>query len=152
MDQEITIILRLLTATVFGLLIGYERESRQRVKGEEEKGGAGLRTHAMVCLGSCLITAVGIFAFPYDTARMAASIMTGIGFLGAGTIMATAGRIKGLTTAASIWVAATIGICVGVGNYLVALVATILSLIILELYRIEGISNIHNGNAEKKKK
>ena len=137
MNQEITIILRLLAAMIFGLLIGYERESRQRVRGEEEKGGAGLRTHAMVCLGSCLITAVGIFSFPYDTARMAASIMTGIGFLGAGTIIATSGRIKGLTTAASIWVVAAIGIAVGTGRYIIAVSATIISLIVLELYRIE---------------
>jgi len=139
MDGEIAIILRLSIATIFGLLIGFERESRKKAREGEDStfGGAGLRTHALVCLGSCLITAVGISAFPSDTARMAASIMTGIGFLGAGTIMATSGKIRGLTTAASIWIVATIGIAVGTGGYVISLAATLLSLMILELHRIE---------------
>ena len=139
MDGELAIVFRLLIATIFGLFIGFERESRKKAKEGEDSafGGAGLRTHALVCLGSCLITAVGIFAFPNDTARMAASIMTGIGFLGAGTIMATGGRIRGLTTAASIWISATIGIAVGAGASLISSAATLLSVAILELYRIE---------------
>ena len=133
MINEGTIVLRLVIAVVFGALIGYEREKR---KGE---GYAGLRTHMLVCLGSALITIVGMFAFEgADPARVAAGIVTGIGFLGAGTIIATRGKVKGLTTAASLWVAAGIGMSVGVGFLLAALITTILALIILELWRVEG--------------
>jgi putative Mg2+ transporter-C (MgtC) family protein len=153
MNQEIIIILRLIIAAILGLIIGYERERKHKLKDPNTPTGeAGLRTHALVSIGSCLITAIGIFMFSADTARMAASIMTGIGFLGAGTIIATSGKIRGLTTAASIWVVAAIGLSVGTGKYLVSIAATIICLVVLELYKLEKADNTNNIKNTKLRK
>ncbi len=131
--SEINIIIRLLIATILGALVGLERE-----KAKTEKGYAGLRTHMLVCLGSALFTIVGLYAFENaDTARIAAGIVSGIGFLGAGTIIASGEKIRGLTTAAGLWVASAIGLAVGANFVLAAVVTTFLVLIILALRRIE---------------
>lgn len=136
-ENEVEIIIRIFVAALLGILIGIQRERRKLV--DKVYGSAGLRTHAMVCLGSALITSVGVVIFPLDPVRLAASIMTGIGFIGAGTIIATKGRIKGLTNAATIWVSAAIGIATGIDLLLSATVATILTVIILELKRFERV-------------
>ncbi|MEA4882209.1 MAG: MgtC/SapB family protein [Clostridia bacterium] len=109
-------------ATILGALVGLEREKQGK--------SAGLRTHSLVCLGSALITLVSIYGFgPYadgvrDPARVAAQIVSGIGFLGAGTIMREGANIKGLTTAASLWTTAGIGLAIGAGLVVPAVVAT----------------------------
>ena len=130
--DEWQILLRLLTAAVLGGLVGLERERSQHA--------AGLRTHIMVCLGSCLMMLLSIYgfaAFVYelnvrvDPARLAAAVITGIGFLGAGTILQTGRSVTGLTTAASIWVTAAIGLGVGAGFYFAAAVSTLLVLFVL---------------------
>ena len=133
--NDVEIIIRITVAAVLGILIGIQRERRKLL--DKRHGSAGLRTHSMVCLGSAIITAAGNVLFPSDPIRLAASIMTGIGFIGAGTIMATRGKIKGLTNAASIWISAAIGIAAGLGLYASAIFATILTLLILELKRFE---------------
>ncbi len=125
MGTEVTMVLRLLLATALGAVIGFQRE--------RAKKPAGLRTHILISMGACLFTVISIYGFSTDFARVAAGVVTGIGFIGGGAII-RGGResiIAGLTTAASIWTMAGIGLAVGVGYYLVAVVATILALLIL---------------------
>jgi putative Mg2+ transporter-C (MgtC) family protein len=128
--------IRLLLAVGLSGLIGLERQLRQEP--------AGLRTHMIVCLGSTLITIISIYGFSIDPARIAASILTGIGFLGAGTIIAKKDKVIGLTTAASLWFIAGLGIVVGVGMYTMAIIATMLSLVILNLWRLERKAGLKN--------
>jgi putative Mg2+ transporter-C (MgtC) family protein len=125
-----TMILRLLISVILGGVIGWEREGRRQ--------SAGLRTHILICLGSTLLMLISIF-IPQtfknfqngDPGRIAAQVVSGIGFLGAGAIFRLGATIKGLTTAATIWVAAAIGLAVGAGVYLAALVGTVLILFVL---------------------
>lgn len=119
---------QLVLAAFLGGLIGLERERGHRP--------AGLRTFMLVCSGSALFTILSIYAFPSetgirDTARVAAQIVAGIGFLGAGTVWRSQNAVKGLTTAAGLWVAAAIGMAVGAGFALLATAATLLVLLIL---------------------
>jgi putative Mg2+ transporter-C (MgtC) family protein len=126
-DTTISQIVSLVIAALLGGLIGLEREAEQRP--------AGLRTTMLVCVGSALFTILSINAFPgeptRDTARVAAQIVTGIGFLGAGTVWRSRDHVSGLTTAAGLWVAAAIGMAVGAGFGLLALATTALVLIVL---------------------
>ena len=123
---------RLLLAALYGSLIGIQREHLFWT--------AGLRTHMLVCSGACLIMIVSAFGFSLaltqpgtqlDPSRIAAQVVSGIGFLGAGSIMMRGEVIKGLTTAASLWAVAGIGLAVGGGLYMLGAVATFLILIIL---------------------
>ncbi|ABR47450.1 MgtC/SapB transporter [Alkaliphilus metalliredigens QYMF] len=122
------LILRLLLATVLGGIIGFEREMNNRP--------AGLRTHILVTLGSCLIMLISLYGFQGhgvngaggEPARLAAQVVSGIGFLGAGTILREGTNVRGLTTAASIWISGGIGLAVGVGFYLISIIATLLAL------------------------
>lgn len=132
------IALRLGLAVVFGGAVGFERESQNLP--------AGFRTHILVCVGAALIMLVsaygysGPLAVATDRSRIAASVVTGIGFLGAGTILRQRGNIRGLTTAASIWVVSGIGLAVGIGFYFPALLATALVLIcLLVLGRLDRV-------------
>ena len=136
------IILRLILSAILGGLIGTEREISNRP--------AGLRTHILVTIGSTLIMLVSIDGFYIlgngvltgDPARLAAQVVSGIGFIGAGTIMRTGNNIMGLTTAASLWVSAGIGLAIGAGYYLGAIVTagivllTLMSLGVLEKRRV----------------
>ncbi len=126
------LIARLLLAALLGSLIGLERERLHWV--------AGLRTHMLVCVGSTLIMIVSAYGFAavldhpdiaLDPSRMAAQVVSGIGFLGAGTILLRQEIVRGLTTAASLWVVAAIGLAVGGGLYLAAVSTTVLILVIL---------------------
>lgn len=119
---------RLLLAVALGALIGFERELKHRP--------AGLRTHMLVSLGATVFTIVSL-SFDVDPARISAGIVTGIGFLGAGNIIAQRGHIRGVTSAATLWVVAGIGLCVGIGQYVVAVVSALLVFAILQLGRIE---------------
>lgn len=129
--NEFDLILRLIIAAIFGGLIGWEREREQKP--------AGLRTHMLVALGAALFTIVSFVVIVdfqntfIDPTRIAAGIITGIGFLGAGAILQSKGEVKGLTTAASIWVVAAIGMAVGYGLHILAGVTAVVTLIILYL-------------------
>jgi putative Mg2+ transporter-C (MgtC) family protein len=118
-------VLRLIIAALLGGLIGFEREHAEKP--------AGLRTLLLVCVGSALFTVVSIYGFgdKADAARIAAGAVAGIGFLGAGTILRGEGVIVGITTAATIWAVAAIGLSIGAGLYLVAIVTTVITLIAL---------------------
>jgi putative Mg2+ transporter-C (MgtC) family protein len=116
MATEGEVLLRLVLACILGGLIGYERQSRRK--------SAGLRTNILVCLGSCLIMILSQEVYSAvegrtnaDPARLAAQVVSGIGFLGAGTIMKEGLTVKGLTTAACLWVVAGVGLAVGAGFY-----------------------------------
>lgn len=118
------IIIRLLLAVAFGGVIGFEREINRRP--------AGFRTHVLVSMGAALIMLISAYAYPNaDPTRMAAQVVSGVGFLGAGTIIFSGDKIKGLTTAASIWLCAAIGLASGAGFYFAAGSASILALLIL---------------------
>ena len=125
-------VLRLLLALIFGAAIGYVREIKKKA--------AGLRTHTLVCLGSTLFTLVSIEMVKGmnggDPSRIASCVVTGIGFIGAGTIFQSGNNVRGLTTAASIWVCAAIGLAVGAGLYSIATATTILALIVIQLLQI----------------
>ena len=113
-------------ALALGLILGAEREFRGHP--------AGLRTMALISTGSCMFTAVGLipeFSKIVDPTRIAAQIVTGVGFLGAGSILRQGEEVRGLTTAASIWVTASIGMAVGFGYYGVALFTTVLVAVVL---------------------
>lgn len=129
MLNNVELVLRLILAAIIGGFIGIEREVSNRP--------AGLRTHILVTVGSALITLVSKDAFiGGDPARIAAQIVTGIGFLGAGTIIKTGNSIKGLTTAASLWISAGIGMAIGSGYYLGGLVTA--GIVLLTLINIGG--------------
>jgi putative Mg2+ transporter-C (MgtC) family protein len=132
MISEWTVISRLLLAAVLGGLIGYERERLS--------WAAGLRTHMLVCVGSALIMIVSAYGFAdilgtpnvvLDPSRIAAQVVSGIGFLGAGSILVRRDAVRGLTTAASVWAVAAVGLAVGGGLYIGAVPATVIILIIL---------------------
>lgn len=136
--------IRLFVASALGFTLGLERELTNKY--------AGLRTHILVCLGACVFTLLSIYGFPTfasgdnviveqatgirDTARIAAQIVTGIGFIGAGTVLRNGPMVFGLTTAATLWIAASIGMACGAGMYDIAVIATILSVVVLTLIRI----------------
>jgi putative Mg2+ transporter-C (MgtC) family protein len=133
------ILLRLGAAAALGAAVGFERELRDRE--------AGMRTHLLVALGSCLFTLVSAYGFHEfltnggnvvraDPSRIAAQIVTGIGFLGAGAIIREGLSVRGLTTAGSLWVVAAVGMACGAGFYLPAVAATALTLIALGPMRI----------------
>lgn len=128
------VITRLILAVVLSGLIGLERQGRHR--------SAGFRTHILVALGSCLIMLTSLYVFDiYKEAReiasmrIAAGVITGIGFLGAGTIIKEKEEVKGLTTAASLWLVAGIGLAVGVGFYSGSIFTTLLALFVLYVLR-----------------
>ena len=142
--EYIDILIRILSALLLGFIIGLEREMTNKY--------AGLRTNILVCLGACIFTIISIYGFPTfadgdnvivsqatgvrDTARIAAQVVTGIGFIGGGTVLRHGANVFGLTTAATLWVAASIGMACGAGIYSVAIIGTILSIITLVSVRV----------------
>jgi len=131
---EFETIFQLILAIALGGLIGFERELKHRP--------AGLRTHMLVCLGATIFTIVSL-SFDIDPARIAAGIVAGIGFLGAGNIIAQKGHIQGITSAAILWVVAGIGLSVGVGQYIIAIISALLVFAILQLRKIEKKNDIN---------
>lgn len=136
---DITLVIRVLSSVLLGFAIGLEREMTNKY--------AGLRTNILVCLGACLFTIISIYGFPEvsvtgdelgtrDTARVAAQVVTGIGFIGGGTVLRHGATVFGLTTAATLWVSASIGMACGAGMYGLALVATLLSILVLVSVRL----------------
>lgn len=138
-------VIRLLLAVILGSVVGLEREYVQQY--------AGLRTHILVCLGATVFTLISVsdmgagvstvvtgseagFRLVRDPARIAAQVVTGIGFIGGGAVLRNGSSIRGLTTAASLWMIASVGMLVGVGSYQLAIVATLFSFLVLFLIGI----------------
>ena len=136
LETQLDLAVRLTVGLVLGAIIGFERELHRQP--------AGFRTHSLVSLGAALFTVVSAYGFTgdlVDPTRIAAQIVSGIGFIGAGTILQHRGHIRGLTTAASLWSVAAIGTAAGAGLYIVAIVGTLLILIVLSILdRIEEIA------------
>ena len=122
-------LLKLVVSLLLGALVGLEREWKKKP--------AGLRTHMLVSMGSCLFTIVSVSSFSADPARVASGIVTGIGFIGAGAIMASKMHVKGITTAATLWIVAAIGLAVGADMYIPAFIASVLVFLVLQLRRLE---------------
>lgn len=131
--EFIDMLLRLLAAALTGTIIGWERESKDKP--------AGLRTHMMVSLGAAVFAIVGLeimesaihseHKVQFDFLRVVQGIIGGVGFLGAGAIIHSGGTVRGITTAASIWLTAAIGLSCGLGFYLIALTAGVLGIVVL---------------------
>ena len=132
---ELETIVRLLLATVLGFVIGLEREAAGQSAGE--------RTHALVALGSAAFALLSITAFPgSDTSRVAAGVVTGLGFLGAGTILKGGDtQVRGLTTAAGMWAVGAIGLAIGSGRYFLGLATAIIAGVLLLSERILRIGD-----------
>ena len=135
--EDAQMVLRLFLATIFGSFIGLEREIHGKV--------AGFRTHALVSLGAALMTIVSVEMYEsyrnvagVDPSRIAAQVVSGIGFLGAGAIIRFRTGIRGLTTAASLWVAAGVGLACGAGFFKQALAATVITLLVLAVFGTLG--------------
>mgnify|MGYP001053256449 CR=1 FL=1 len=129
MSVELQMVLRLLLAAGLGAAIGYQREKVGKP--------AGLRTHILICIGAALFTVASLFGFgpTADVSRVAAGVVAGVGFIGAGAIIRRdeGGIVAGLTTAATIWAVAAIGLAAGAGLFLVAGVTTAITLAVLFL-------------------
>jgi putative Mg2+ transporter-C (MgtC) family protein len=125
-ELQAELALRLALSLALGAVIGFEREYHRRA--------AGFRTHSLVALGAALFTVVGAYGFEEgDPTRIAAQIVTGIGFIGAGTILQYRGSVRGLTTAASLWAVAAVGMAAGAGLYVLAFAGSLLVLVALWL-------------------
>ena len=151
--------LRIFIAVIFGFCIGLERELTNKY--------AGLRTHILVCLGACVFTLISIYGFPTfapgdnviidhatgvrDTSRVAAQIVTGIGFIGAGTVLRNGPIVLGLTTAATLWIAASIGMACGAGMFEIAFAGTLLSILTLVMVRVFERKVLPNSTKRTKK-
>lgn len=139
-----TAIVRIVISLVLGSLVGIERKTKGQM--------AGLRTFSLISMGACIAMLLSIYVCQEtvgllrgDPSRIAAQVLSGIGFLGAGTIIQMKGSVRGLTTAAGIWIIATIGMAVGAGLYVVSIVATLLVLVILTLLeKLEHRVNVGN--------
>lgn len=143
-STEFTIFIRVLAAVLLSFAIGLEREMTNKY--------AGLRTNILVCVGACVFTILSIYGFPTfangdnvlisqatgirDTSRVAAQVVTGIGFIGGGTVLRHGATIFGITTAATLWIVASIGMACGTGNFVLAIAATILTIIVLVSVRL----------------
>lgn len=137
---------RIFLAAFLGAIIGVEREVKNRA--------AGFRTHIIVSVGACLIMLIGIDGIgaispdkARDTARMAGQVVSGIGFLGAGTILQKKDKVSGLTTAATLWLSAAIGLAVGIGYYEGAIISTAICLI--TLVSLKWVSDLINNRVNK---
>ena len=129
MLQLVEQIIKLVLAATLSAPIGIEREKSHKP--------AGLRTHVLVCLGATLSAILGVDYFGNESARVIAAVITGIGFLGAGSIIWSHRSVHGLTTAATIWAVAILGIAVGIGAYWISIVFTIIVLLLLRIKKIE---------------
>ncbi len=115
--------IKLLLCLALGFLIGVERESRDKP--------AGISTHCFVMAGACLFTFISTVADPNSPARIAAQVVSGVGFLGAGMILKSENNtVKNLTTAAAVWFAAAIGMAIGIGWYVIAMIATVFAILV----------------------
>lgn len=119
---ELLLVGRLVVAMLLGGILGRQRQQMGK--------WAGIRTYALVSGGSALFTILSLTSFSYDTARVAAGVVTGIGFLGAGTILHRQDRVEGLTTAAGLWMVAAIGMAVGLELYILAVASTLSALLV----------------------
>ncbi len=150
LQEAQTIIIRILVSFILGVIIGIERGMSHKT--------VGFRTVSLVCVGSTAFTLISIYGFhDVDASRVAAQIVTGIGFLGAGAILHRGYVTKGLTTAAALWVSAAVGMACGTGMFVLAFIVTLMSVILLWVLKpfkvhLDRMLDNENGNGERGKK
>lgn len=127
--QELRYVLDLFLAMILGAIVGFERTHLHKI--------AGLRTYALVTVGACFFTIISNYVFKGP--NLAAAVVTGIGFLGAGLIIHHGSKVEGITTAAALWTMASVGVGIGSGLYILSIAATILLVLIMGLFRSFGI-------------
>ena len=133
LERQALMIANMLLVICLSGIIGLDRERKAERK---QSGAAGLRTHILVGMGACLFTILSVYAFPDgDTSRVAAQVVSGIGFLGAGVIFVKRDSVRNLTTAASIWATAAVGMAVGAGAWLLAIAVTLMIWWVLVIMR-----------------
>ncbi len=135
--EQLELVLRIIIASILGYLIGFERTSREK--------SAGMRTHAIVAMGAALMMVISKYGFgdcvSHDGARIAAQIVSGIGFLGAGVIFVRNNAVSGLTTAAGLWTTAGIGMAIGSGCYFLGIISGVWMIVLqLALHRVPFLS------------
>ena len=139
---DLILLLRLVIAVLFGALIGFERTNRYKE--------AGIRTHAIVALGSCLLMLLSKYGFPEvanaDHSRIAAQVVTGIGFLGAGMILVRKNTVSGLTTAAGIWTTSAVGMTIGAGMYFIGISTAVLVILVQLVFHTKWFSRFDRSN------
>ena len=139
---ELILFTRLLVSVLLGALIGFERTNRYKE--------AGIRTHAIVALGSCLLMILSKYGFPEslnaDHSRIAAQVVTGIGFLGAGMILVRKNTVSGLTTAAGIWTTSAVGMTIGAGMYFIGVCTAILVIAVQLVFHTKWFSRFDRSN------
>ncbi|HLU11321.1 MAG TPA: MgtC/SapB family protein [Oceanobacillus sp.] len=140
LETQIVVAIQLLLAAFLSMILGWERERKHRE--------AGLRTHMLIGTGSCLFTALSLYGFADgDPGRVASQILPGLGFLGAGAILKEGANIQGLTTAASIWLTAAVGMAVATGAWFLAICAVLLVWFVLSIMqRIKPELRKQDGN------
>ncbi|MBK9055117.1 MAG: MgtC/SapB family protein [Chloroflexi bacterium] len=144
-QTELIWALRVILATIFGALIGLEREWRGH--------DAGIRTFAAVTLGSCVFAIISqASGSSGDANRISAQVVSGIGFLGGGVILRGSRHVSGLTTSATLWASASVGLAIGYGLYLLATVTTVLCILLLLLRLIPGVAQMRNSRVQSDKK
>lgn len=129
-DNDLQLFFRIILSAILGCFIGWERERHRHIL------SAGIRTYGAICLGSCAFGIVGFMLGMEDTNRIAAQVVSGIGFLGGGIIFRQGDYVSGLTTAATLWATAAIGLAVAVGMYAISIFTTILIFLLLYLPRM----------------
>jgi putative Mg2+ transporter-C (MgtC) family protein len=135
LNADLTFAARMALSAALAFIIGWERE--------RQGSAAGDRTHAMVALGAAAFTSIGVESFAAaDATRLIAGVVTGVGFLGAGMIMREGANVRGLTTAAGIWAVSSVGVVVGVGEYILGVILTGFILLILMWERLPLVSRI----------
>jgi len=139
---ELVLFTRLLVSVLLGVLIGFERTNRYKE--------AGIRTHAIVALGSCLLMILSKYGFPEsinsDHSRIAAQVVTGIGFLGAGMILVRKNTVSGLTTAAGIWTTSAVGMTIGAGMYFIGVSSALMIIIVQLVFHTKWFSRFDRSN------
>ncbi len=150
LQEAQTIIIRILVSFILGVIIGIERGISHKT--------VGFRTVSLVCVGSTAFTMISMYGFhEVDTSRVAAQIVTGIGFLGAGAILHRGYVTKGLTTAAALWVSAAVGMACGTGMFVLAFIVTLMAVILLWVLKpfkihLDRMLDSENGNNKRAKK
>ena len=137
-------IIQIVLVVILAGIIGYERERIHRP--------AGLRTHIIVGIGALIFSLLSVKLFPDDPARVISNIVTGIGFLGAGTIFREKDVVKGLTTAASLWATAAVGVALALGEYTLAIVSSLVIFLVLDAKSIPFLSNLFWSPEKERKK
>jgi putative Mg2+ transporter-C (MgtC) family protein len=142
-ELDLELFLRIIIACILGCLIGWEREKHRTVV------TAGIRTYGAISLGACAFGIVSLYIINADPSRVAAQVVTGIGFLGGGIIFRQGDYISGLTTAATLWATAAVGLSVAYGMYLIALLTAVLIYLLLYLPRLKWWRKISTKTSTK---